>query len=427
MKCISFAPKWPRLARLSLALATLAGPVCALAQSTDSQRYTIVDLGPVGPSSSQGQPFTVSGNGLVSGETVIANPSNSGEWVSHAVLWEGTSTKVIGSPGLGGPNSVAYGVNIWGQAAGQADTQTPDPNGEDFCGSTALGLTHSGNTCVPFLWQNGTMVALPRLRNTAGTEGSNGVALEINDFGMVAGTAENGEVDSTCPGASVSPQTIQFKPVIWTKPFPLSPVYLQELPTVDRDPDGIVFAINDFGQAVGTSGNCGPFNAIEQNNLTPLHAVLWRNGNAIDLGNLGGDGRFAGIYANGLNDRGQVVGTSDTTGDASFHGFLWQQGHITDLGTLTGDSYSSAIAIGNNGMVLGVSVSASFSPRAVLWRDGTATDLNTLVPQDSALYLESACSINDKGEIIGFAALKSNPGESHAYMAKPAASDGGGH
>jgi probable HAF family extracellular repeat protein len=203
-------------------------------------------------------------------------------------------------------------------------------------------------------------------------------------------------------------------------------VRLHELPTVDADPDGIAFAINDRGQAVGASGNCGPFNAIEQNNLTPLHAVV-ANGNAIDLGNLGGDGRFVGINATGLNDDGQVVGTSDTTGDARFHGFLWQQGHIADLGTLTGDSYSSAIAIGNNGLVLGVSISASFSPRAVLWRNGTATDLNTLISQDSALYLESACSINDKGEIIGFAALKSNPSESHAYLAKPVAGDGDAH
>ena len=81
--------------------------------------------------------------------------------------------------------------------------------------------------------------------------------------------------------------------------------------------------------------------------------------------------------------------------------------------------YSSAIAISNHGLVLGVSISASFSPRAVLWRNGTATDLNTLVPADAALYLESACSINEKGEIIGFAALKSNPSESHAYLAKP--------
>jgi probable HAF family extracellular repeat protein len=427
MKSIPFAPKWPRLARLTLALVTLAGPVCALAQSTDSPRYIIVDLGPVGPSWSQGQPFVVSGNGLVSGETVLANPNNSGEWVSDAVLWEGTSKKVISSPGLGGPNSVAYGVNIWGQAVGQADTKTPDPNGEDFCGSTALGLTHGGKTCVPFLWQNGTMVALPRLRNSAGTEGSNGVALKNNDFGMVAGTAENGEVDSTCPGASISPQTIEFKPVIWTKSFPWSQVRMQELPTVDGDPDGIAYAINDLGHTVGASGNCGPFNATEQNNLTPLHAVLWRYGNAIDLGNLGGDGKFFGIFATGLNDDGQVVGASDTTGDASFHGFLWQQGHITDLGTLTGDAYSLALAIGNNGLVLGASINASFSPRAVLWRNGTATDLNNLVPQDSALYLESACSINDKGEITGFATLKSNSGESHAYLAKPVASDGDAH
>ena len=132
MKSIPSAPKWSRVARLSLALATVAGPVCALAQSTASPQYTVVDLGPVGPSSSPGQPYTVSGNGLVSGETVLANPSNSGEWVSHAVLWEETSLKDISSPGLGGPNSAAYGVNIWGQVVGQADTKTPDPNGEDF-------------------------------------------------------------------------------------------------------------------------------------------------------------------------------------------------------------------------------------------------------------------------------------------------------
>jgi hypothetical protein len=154
VKSIPFAPKWPRIARLSLALATVAAPVYALAQSAASPRYTIVDLGPVGPSSSPGQPFTVSGKGLVSGETVLANPNNSGEWVSHAVLWEGTSMKDMSSPGLGGPNSAAFAVNIWGQVVGQADTGTPDPNGEDFCGSKALILTQNGNTCVPFLWRH---------------------------------------------------------------------------------------------------------------------------------------------------------------------------------------------------------------------------------------------------------------------------------
>ena len=425
MKPIELAPKWLRLARLSLALATVAAPVCTVAQSqsqshsADSTRYTVVDLGPVGPSSSQGQPFTINAHGLVSGEAVVANPKHPSEWVSHAVLWDRTRTIDIGVPGLGGPNSVAYGVDSLGLAVGQADTQTPDPHGEDFCGSTAAGLTHSGNTCEPFVSAFGSMFSLPRLLNKAGKEGSNGVALQINDLGMIAGTAENGEEDSSCPGASVSPQSIQFKPVIWAIPYLWSWYRAQELPTIDGDPDGIASSINGRGEAVGASGDCGPFNATEGNNLTPLHAILWRDGKAIDLGNLGGDGRFFGIFASGLNDDGDVVGTSDTAGDASFHGFLWHDGHIADLGTVAGDAYSSAVAVGKHGLGLGVSLSANFAPRAALWRDGVATDMNTLVPEDSPLYLESACSINDKGEIIGFAYLKSNPNESHAFVAKP--------
>ena len=417
MKSTRFATKWSRSARLGLALVAFVGPVHAFAQFP--AHYTVVDLGPVGPSSSQGQPYNITGNGLISGETVVANPGNSAEMVSQAVVWHGTNPNAIRIPGLGGPNNVAFGVNVWGQVVGQADTEKRDPNGEDFCGSTAQGLTHSGNTCVPFVWQNDTTVELPRLWNKAGTEGSNGVANQNNNFGMVAGTAENGEVDSTCLGASVSPQTIQFKPVIWTKPFPLSQATIQELPTVDGDPDGIAFAINDLGQAVGATGPCAPFNTLTLNNLTPTHAVLWQNNTAINLGNLGGDGMFFGIFAHGLNDHGQVVGVSDTSGDQSFHAFLWQAGHISDLGTLTGDSYSLAVTVSNGGMVLGISLDASFNPRAVLWRDGTATDMNTLVPKDTALDLQSACSINDKGEIIGFAALKTNLNESHAYLAKP--------
>ncbi len=404
MQSLQFTPKWSRIARLSLVLATVAGTISTHAQTNNSARYTVTDLGPVGA----GQPFAITDNGIVSGEITLADPA-----VSHAVLWNQGKMKDISSPGLGGPNSAAFGANIWGQVVGQADTKTPDKNGEDFCGSTALALTHSGHTCAPFLWRNGTMIALPRLRNSSGKEGSNGAAMKINDFGIAAGTAENAELDSTCPGASVSPQTIEFKPVIWTRSG------VRELPTVDGNPDGIAFAINDLGQVVGGTGTCGPFSAIEQNNLTPLHAVLWQNGKATDLGNLGGDGKFFGIFANGLNDYGQVVGASDTKGDASFHAFLWQKGHITDLGTLQGDSYSLGIAIGNNGLVVGASIDATFTPRAALWRNGTPTDLNTLVPENSTLHLETACSINDKGEIIGFASLKSNPNELHAYLAKP--------
>ncbi len=199
MTYLTFAPKWSRIARLSIVLAAVAGPVCTLAQ-------------PHAPSIHHRRPGS-GGPVVVAGPAVYSQPPWAGERgdrcrQSRQPGRMGIARGAMGwnlpqshrPPGLGGPNSVAFGVNFRGHAAGQADTAIADPNGEDFCGSAALGLTHSGNTCAPFLWQDGVMVALPRLRSSGGTEGSNGAALQINDWGMVAGTAENGEVDSTCRG-----------------------------------------------------------------------------------------------------------------------------------------------------------------------------------------------------------------------------------
>lgn len=59
----------------------------------------------------------------------------------------------------------------------------------------------------------------------------------------------------------------------------------------------------------------------------------------IDLKGLGGSGSVGpGNIAGAINNRGEVIGTSDLPGDTTFHGFLWTDSNGTkDLTTLKGD------------------------------------------------------------------------------------------
>src|ERR1700676_1861393 len=102
----------------------------------ETPRYTVTDLGPVG--GPPGQPYASTNNGLGNGAGTAANGT------MHAVLWYKGRKMDIGTPGLGGPNSAAFGVNERGQTVGQA--QTSVPSGEDFCGFTAYGLSPSAST-----------------------------------------------------------------------------------------------------------------------------------------------------------------------------------------------------------------------------------------------------------------------------------------
>ncbi|HLJ48842.1 MAG TPA: hypothetical protein VKU01_22650 [Bryobacteraceae bacterium] len=363
-----------------------------LASAQAPLQYTITDLGVVG--ANPGQPFAVTNNGLVAGVVV----SDAG--VSHAVVWSGGSMTDLGSPGL---NSIAFGINERGVAVGQAEINANDPNGEDFCGTQALGLKGSGATCVPFAARLGSMRALQTLG------GSNGVAQAINGRGQIAGTAENTTADPTCP----APQKYQFKPVLWHGED------VEELPTVGGDQNGIAQGINENGQIVGGSGNCAPYNPDFLQSLQPLHALLWETGRVIDLGNLGGTGQVLGHFAHTINNNGEVVGYSDVTGDMAVHAFRWTRNSgMQDLGTLAEDGHSVGLGVNDQGVITGVSISPDFSSiRAFVWRGGAMTDLNQLVPSTSALYLLTACSVNAHGEITGFAV--DSDGNTHAYLATP--------
>lgn len=401
------------LLSLCAGLALGQEPASQKPSSAVSVHYVIQDLGIVGPI--EGQPFVLTANGYVAGLAVVPNGASQ---ASHAVYWHGTSMKDISSPGLGGTNSTAFGINLWGHVVGEAESAAPDPNGEDFCGFQTLGFTAQAHSCLPYLFEDGAMTALPTLRDQSGKSGVNGQAWQINTFGVIAGSSENTMSDASCTAAPGAAPNYEFKPVVWFKLFPWSEPRIHELPTVSGDTDGVAVAVNERGDAAGASGSCGAFNAITLLKLVERHAILWRGGEAIDLGNLGGDGLFGGIYASGLNNVGQVVGVSDTTNDVSFHGFLWEAGHMTDVETLPGDAYSVATAISDRGVVLGVSLDASFNIRAFVWQKGNIEDLNKLVAGSTPLFLQTACSINALGEIDGIAVDRTT-GEFHAYKAIP--------
>ena len=359
-------------------------------QKPEPTRYIVTDLGTL-EGGTFSQPFFINKYGLVSGSASLPDGTQ------HAVLWLEGLMGDIGAPGLGGPNSIAFGDNVRFQAAGEAETPTPDPHGEDFCG---FG-THL--TCLPFLWKEGVMNPLPTLG------GNNGVAYAINNRGEVAGTAENKTLDPQCP----APQVLHFKPVVWEKGV------IHKLPTFGGDPDGVAQEINDNGEVVGGSGTCATFNANFLYNLVPVHALLWEKGKATDLGNLGGQtGQAGGNIAYDVNNQGQVVGNSDLPGDTTFHAFLWtKRTGMQDLGTLSGDVASLSISINDAGSVVGASLDANFNLRAFLWEKGAMTELNTLIAGDSPLYLLSGCSINSRGEITGLGLTSA--GEIHTYLASP--------
>jgi probable HAF family extracellular repeat protein len=385
---------------ISLTILGLLASPAGLAQEKSWPRYRVIELGTLGGTYSQ--TFYVTSNGVTSGEASLAD----GNW--HAILYEGTFKRDLGT--LGGLNSSAFGSpNAIGQVVGQAETSHSDPNGEDFCGFYASGAPLSGKTCRGFLWKDGRMRPLPTLG------GYNGAASAINNQGEVAGNAETAITDSTCPPydpAKGQFQVLQDKPVVWKND------HIEELPTYG-DPDGYAIAINDHGQVAGGSGTCSTNDPVIGLYFSPVHALLWDHGNVINLGSLGGN---FGNQAHGINNRGQVVGASDLAGDAVFHGFVWSESTgMQGISPLPGDTYSIALAINDPGIVTGVSLDATFTIlRAFVVVEGVPTDLNTLIPADSPLQLQTACGINSRGEITGLAVEKSS-GQYRGYLAIPVA------
>lgn len=352
--------------------------------SAEQVRYAIVNLGTLGGTASNAF-GGVNDKGSVTGDANLAGDQN-----EHAFLWRDGVMTDLGT--LGGPNSsVPFPVkDDKGLVVGVAQTAEIDPLGESWGNTfvcTSATCQGSENLVRGFLWKDGVMTALPTLG------GNNNGALGVNNRGQIVGGAETANQDPNC----APPQVLDIRAVVWGP----QPGQIEALPTFPGDSSAVALAINDQGQVVGTSGACqGPASG-----LAFQHAVLWQRGTVTDLGSLGGVMFNA---ANGVNNRGQVVGQSDLPGETATHAFFWQNGVMTDLGTLPGDLNSVAFDINEKGQVVGNSCDVNFNCRPFLWEDGVMTDLNTLIPPNSPLHLTFGAGINDRGEIAGSACVVSS-------------------
>ncbi|MBD0328221.1 MAG: DUF3466 family protein, partial [Pyrinomonadaceae bacterium] len=173
--------------------------------------------------------------------------------------------------------------------------------------------------------------------------------------------------------------------------------------------NGGALGINNQGQVVGYSGLA----------LHVTHAFQWENGNMIDLGTLAGHN---GSSAYDINDSGQAVGYSLNSLTKEQHATLWSNGQITDLGTLGGNQ-SAAVAINNKGQVVGFGNTTGDGGLAhgFIWEDGKMADLNSLIvleDKEPAWFLQEVTGINDRGQIVG-RAINSATGKNHAFLLNP--------
>ncbi len=150
-------------------------------------------------------------------------------------------------------------------------------------------------------------------------------------------------------------------------------------------------AINNLGQVVGVSDTSGA--------NTP-HAILYSNGVLTDLGTFPGGGPTS--YASGINDTGVIVGIGSATSSA--HGFSTTGGAFTDLGTLGSGTQSDGRAIANNGIIVGqVTLNGVGEGRAFYYSGGVMTNLGD--PSTSGGLTSNANGVNVVGGqtvIIGY-------------------------
>jgi probable HAF family extracellular repeat protein len=196
---------------------------------------------------------------------------------------------------------------------------------------------------------------------------------------------------------------------------------------------GVIAGVSDTSvtDPLGETWSCGAFLPASHTGHTCL-GFLSQNGVMEALPTLGGNNGFA----TGVNNHGLAVGwaetelhdrTCSTPQVLQFEAVVYgpNQGEIQILDPLSGDPDSAATAINDNGQIVGISGKCGFAvgglsaKHAVLWQNGTVTQLGTLGGSAN----NTPMIINTLGQIAGFSDLPgdedgANPNFHAAYWAQ---------
>jgi probable HAF family extracellular repeat protein len=337
------------------------------------QNDTLTDLGSLpGTNNSASTWITDNGNIVGYSENGQIDPSVPDLPEISAVAWLNGGIVNLGALG-GGYQSAAMSINNDGAVTGIATNLVPDANSLLQYNLTLWDLPYPYQLRA-FVWdqKNGIQDL-----GTLGT-GTDAQSVRINDHGQIIGDSYL----STAPGACFGTETGAF---IWDRTSGM--VNLGSFGgscTLAND-------LNNQGQVVGGSMVRGD---------RYMRAFLWQKGSLRRLGGSLG-GHNTGALA--INEKGSAAGFAYLHGETAYHPTLWTSVRdMADLGTIDGDPCAFAQGINDRNQVVGDSLPScdnSDVSRGFLWENGSMADLNALVPPDSPLYIIYAYTINQKGEI----------------------------
>lgn len=197
-------------------------------------------------------------------------------------------------------------------------------------------------------------------------------------------------------------------------------------------------SVNARGEIAGTSevDELDPVIGIKE-----VRAVLWKQGEIINLGTLGGAQSGSGGPSGAINNRSQVVGFAQnavpdpvslldfqlggSSAGTETRAFVWQKGQMLDLGTLGGPD-AFAVFVNERGQIAGFSYTNSVvnpttgipTTHPFLWENGRMTDLGTLGGTlAGSAFLNFLNGLNNRGQVIGMSTLPGDPGCPTACLA----------